>query len=251
MATHSSVLAWRIPGTGEPGGLPSMGSHRAGHDWSDLAAAAAATVLLVRMYHSAIHQHDSATVLLAFKEANEDKQVLQLGRREAQIFGGESGVKQQPSHLQPLMVRKLLFLCNFVSSLEQEGITAPLFLLGHRCGMSRVPWRRGTRKMDVGLGPPWERPKDQHLSSRCAEGQTALCAASPPTFGSATHPRAGCCPWGAALGTAEAPWDGYGEGKVQISVQNLWVRSRTMTRRWSIFYVKVQEKEGRRYTPSY
>ena len=42
MATHSSVLAWRIPGTGEPGGLPSMGSHRVGHDRSDLAAAAAA-----------------------------------------------------------------------------------------------------------------------------------------------------------------------------------------------------------------
>ena len=39
MATHSSVLAWRIPGTGEPGGLLSMGSHRVGHDWSDLAAA--------------------------------------------------------------------------------------------------------------------------------------------------------------------------------------------------------------------
>ena len=39
MATHSSVLAWRIPGTGEPGGLPSMGSHRVGNDWSDLAAA--------------------------------------------------------------------------------------------------------------------------------------------------------------------------------------------------------------------
>ena len=42
MATHSSVLAWRIPGTGEPGGLPSMGLHRVGHDWSDLAAAATA-----------------------------------------------------------------------------------------------------------------------------------------------------------------------------------------------------------------
>ena len=41
MATHSSVLAWRIPGTGEPGGLPSTRSHRVGHDWSDLAAAAA------------------------------------------------------------------------------------------------------------------------------------------------------------------------------------------------------------------
>ena len=41
MATHSSVLAWRIPGMGEPGRLPSMGSHRVRHDWSDLAAAAA------------------------------------------------------------------------------------------------------------------------------------------------------------------------------------------------------------------
>ena len=39
MATHSSVLAWRIPRTREPGGLPSVGSHRIGHDWSDLAAA--------------------------------------------------------------------------------------------------------------------------------------------------------------------------------------------------------------------
>ena len=38
MATHSSVLAWRIPGTADPGGLPSMGSHRVRHDWSDLAA---------------------------------------------------------------------------------------------------------------------------------------------------------------------------------------------------------------------
>ena len=40
MATHSSILAWRIPGTEEPGGLPSMGSHRVRHDWSNLAAAA-------------------------------------------------------------------------------------------------------------------------------------------------------------------------------------------------------------------
>ena len=42
MAIHSSVLAWRIPGMGEPGGLPSMGSHRVGDDWSNSAAAAAA-----------------------------------------------------------------------------------------------------------------------------------------------------------------------------------------------------------------
>ena len=42
MEIHSSVLAWRIPGMGEPGGLPSIESHRVGHDWSDSAAAAAA-----------------------------------------------------------------------------------------------------------------------------------------------------------------------------------------------------------------
>ena len=41
MAPHSSVLAWRIPGTGKPDALPSLGSHRVGHDWSDLAPAAA------------------------------------------------------------------------------------------------------------------------------------------------------------------------------------------------------------------
>ena len=41
MAPHSSILAWRMPGTEEPGGLPSMGLHRVGHDWRDLAAAAA------------------------------------------------------------------------------------------------------------------------------------------------------------------------------------------------------------------
>ena len=52
MATHSSVPAWRIPGMGEPGGLPSMESHRVGHDWSDLAAAAAAVMPLGTSYQS-------------------------------------------------------------------------------------------------------------------------------------------------------------------------------------------------------
>ena len=47
MATHSSVLAWRIPGTAEPGGLPSVGLHRVRHDWSNLAAAAAAAKSLL------------------------------------------------------------------------------------------------------------------------------------------------------------------------------------------------------------
>ena len=49
METHSSILAWRIPGMGEPGGLPSMGSHRVRHDRRELAAVAAAVQSLSRV----------------------------------------------------------------------------------------------------------------------------------------------------------------------------------------------------------
>ena len=66
MAAHSSVLAWRIPGMGEPGGLPFMGSHRVGHDCSDLAAAAAVIkygLLLVSVCVGLLHSWDSPTGL--------------------------------------------------------------------------------------------------------------------------------------------------------------------------------------------
>ena len=53
MAIHSSVLAWRIPGTGEHGRLLSLGSHRVGHDWSDLAAAAV-SIWKVVQYHMSV-----------------------------------------------------------------------------------------------------------------------------------------------------------------------------------------------------
>ena len=55
MATHSGVLAWRIPGMGKPGGLPSIGSHRVGHDWSDLAAVAAMMSIQKGLVMSTIH----------------------------------------------------------------------------------------------------------------------------------------------------------------------------------------------------
>ena len=76
MATHSTVLAWRNSGTGEPGGLPSMGSHRVGHDWSDLAAAAAAaaaaayTCILMRVNEKQMQKRpatpDNYSVLWSF-----------------------------------------------------------------------------------------------------------------------------------------------------------------------------------------
>ena len=57
MATHSSVLAWRIPETGDPGGLPSMGSRRVGQDRSDLAAAADITkdFIFMKLLNKSIH----------------------------------------------------------------------------------------------------------------------------------------------------------------------------------------------------
>ena len=64
MATHSRVLAWRIPGMGKPGGLPSMGSHRVGQDWSDLAAAAAATSDI--NFRSVLHHGGPLAVVLRF-----------------------------------------------------------------------------------------------------------------------------------------------------------------------------------------
>ena len=62
MATHSSVLAWRIPGMGEPGGLLSMGLHRVGHNWRDLAAAAAAA-----RYRTVCLFQSSGSLLYFFK----------------------------------------------------------------------------------------------------------------------------------------------------------------------------------------
>ena len=76
MATHSSVLAWRIPGVEEPGGLPSMGSHRVGHDWSDLAAAAA--LCLAHIYS-----------ISGILKRDEERKGRNKGRRKAGREGGK------------------------------------------------------------------------------------------------------------------------------------------------------------------
>ena len=68
MATHSSILAWRIPGTEEPGGLPSMGPHRVGHDCSDLAAEAEETFETRSLCHRGCHMLSSQAWALSLRQ---------------------------------------------------------------------------------------------------------------------------------------------------------------------------------------
>ena len=63
MATHSTVLAWRILGSGQPGGLPSVGSHRVGYNWSDLPAAAVILWITHKSSKYLLSKHLSDTVL--------------------------------------------------------------------------------------------------------------------------------------------------------------------------------------------
>ena len=124
MAAHSSVLAWRIPGTGEPGGLPSMGSHRVGHDWSDLAAAAAAWTLESPL------------------ESKEVKPVNTKGN-QPWIFFGRTGTEAEAPIFGHLMQR--------ADSLEKT------LMLGkikgkRRRGQQRMRWLDGiTDSMDMSL----------------------------------------------------------------------------------------------------
>ena len=77
MATHSSVLAWRIPGTGEPGGLPSTGRpHRVGHDWSDLAAAAAASWIISYTRNWDTRQIDSVSFIFSSKLSRDKHAII-------------------------------------------------------------------------------------------------------------------------------------------------------------------------------
>ena len=77
MATHSSVLAWRIPGTGEPGGLPSTGSQRVRHDWSDLAAA-------VR-YYTIFHNNPVSGIILSAQLHKALKLMSFLGHKQVTL----------------------------------------------------------------------------------------------------------------------------------------------------------------------
>ena len=105
MATHSSVLAWRIPGTGEPGGLPSLGSHRVRHDWSNLAAAAVWFHFLSSLQTDKFHPRFLLSlVVLRIPKLSRFRSIIPLSPG---ILWAEAGPFCWPSHI----YRVLHILC--------------------------------------------------------------------------------------------------------------------------------------------
>ena len=129
MATHSSVLAWRIPEVGEPGGLPSMGSHRVGHNWSDLATAAAASIHLIGWWQgpSYVYTCQKGIILLFLNEPNSSlKRQITCLRLQS-----NSGMKIS-SHLTPWCHLPLNVYMLLVANLyESQTLLSMMITMNH------------------------------------------------------------------------------------------------------------------------
>ena len=136
MATHSSVLVWRIPGMREPGGLPSMGSHRVGHDWSDLAAAAAHTW----------HYAKCLTLVISF---NPHLHSPTLRFLSPPCSDGDSGTQNLQSWedllvmTQSSVLRRRIILTGCGPAWEELRCWA-LFCSWYGCMLKRRPWHWAT-----------------------------------------------------------------------------------------------------------
>ena len=119
MATHSSLLAWRIPGTGEPGGLRSVGSHRVRHDWSNLAAAAAALRLSLERpptWKPLIYEHFSMFSKFVLKYVSCPYGVKQNSNNKPKIWWLYKLLEQNSFIISSILwchkPKKILFPCN-------------------------------------------------------------------------------------------------------------------------------------------
>ena len=126
MAAHSSVLAWRIPGTGEPGELPSMGSHRVRHDWSDLAAAA-------------IEERKEVTFYDYCKHSNTEKNC-----EKHQCFQRYSKRKRKKTERLPLKktrVRVVLWdICKTAACKNLKDFVSTFLLFWEACPIKPIPY---------------------------------------------------------------------------------------------------------------
>ena len=132
-ATHSSVLAWRIPGRGEPGGLLSLGLHRVRHDWSDLAAAAAAAAEVLSTNDHWPPRRLSSTCELSFQKF--PKRIkLSFSRVEAKR---ESIIYKNLKHSQSSGTGHLL-------AIQRQLISGLIFLVFQYIVHQITPWECGS-----------------------------------------------------------------------------------------------------------
>ena len=148
MATHSSVLAWRIPGTVEPDGLPSTGLHRVGHDWSDLAAAAEELNTYNRVWYDNEMMGPGLNLL--------DK------KKKKSSFKPEFISRMYLDHLK--RVSKYLHL--LIELVISENGDIPSHLNPPRLWRKQERWRRALRKCSLHGGK--KRPCGPPPDSQCA-----------------------------------------------------------------------------------
>ena len=140
MPTHSSILAWRIPGTEEPSGLLSVGSHRVGHDWSDLAAVATA---------AACEYWKSFQVIPMYLPTKSENKIWPeccvCGQRFATYYDGQRAflVAQMVKNL-PAMQETWVQSLGWEDSLEKEMATHSSILA------LKIPW---TEELGAGYCP--------------------------------------------------------------------------------------------------
>ena len=120
MATHSSVLAWRIPGMGEPGGLPSTGSHRVGCDWSNLAAAAAEWMKVKVKSLNRVRLCDSMDCSLPGSSVHGIFQAIVLEWIAISFFRGSSWPRDR-TRVSRIVDRRFTFWTAFTNTFAQCG----------------------------------------------------------------------------------------------------------------------------------